>query len=312
MVPIQLCFAFSRGSLKTLDFPIKPITKTTNCQVMSVAIFNKTAICAIFVPQTETKVPTASNNLNSLTQLGKTPVKLENMLEYLQIYPNLADAKLIYDGFLTGFKINYSGPRIASNCNNLVSAKQHESELEEKINKEIIAGRIAGPFIERPFENLRLSPIGLVPKKEGGWRMIQHLSYPHGESVNSFIDPDLSTVQYTSFDKVLATISAIGKGAILARMDIKSAFRLLPLDPKDFPLFGFKFKSMFYFDKNLVMGLSAACALWEKYASFVMSAENKQSNTIWMIIFWLAMQDQTSALNLWKFSEKSVFILGFQ
>lgn len=191
------------------------------------------------------------------------------MLEYLDIYPNLTDVKILSDGFRNGFNINYSGPRVETECNNLISATEHEAEMAEKIEKEISAGRIAGPFDSKPFPNLRLSPIGVVPKKEGGWRMIQHLSYPQGESVNSFIDPDLATVQYTSFDKVLATISSLGKGAVLARMDIKSAYRLLPLNPDDFCLFGFKFKSKFYFDKNLAMGLSASCALWEKFATFI-------------------------------------------
>ena len=38
------------------------------------------------------------------------------------------------------------------------------------------------------------------------------------------MDPDLSSVEYTSLDKVLNTISGIGQGAVLARLDIKSAF----------------------------------------------------------------------------------------
>jgi hypothetical protein len=88
----------------------------------------------------------------------------------------------------------------------------------------------------------------------GGWRLIQHLSYPLGNSVNGYMDPDLSSVEYTSFDKVLNTISSIGQGAVLARLDIKSAFRLLILSPEDFELFGFKFKGLYFYDKCLPMG----------------------------------------------------------
>ncbi|CAC5393622.1 unnamed protein product [Mytilus coruscus] len=163
----------------------------------------------------------------------------------------------------------------AFNCSNLISTKQHESELEEKIIKEIQAGRIAGPFKNKPFSNLRLSPIGLVAKKPPpgskthGWRMIQHLSYPLGSSINSFIDPQLATVQYTSFDKVLGTISKLGKGAELGRMDIVSAFRLLILHPDEFVLFGFRFQDNFYFQKALPMGCPTASALFEKFACFL-------------------------------------------
>lgn len=161
------------------------------------------------------------------------------------------------------------GPRVPTNCRNLVSAEQQKGELAQKISKEIEAGRIAGPFDSRPLHNLRLSPIGLVKKKPTGWRMIHHLSFPLGHSVNSYIDPDLSTVQYTSFDKVLATIAGSGPGSELARIDIKSAFRLLIIHPEDFELFGFHFQGKFYYDKCLPMGCSASCALFEKFSTFL-------------------------------------------
>lgn len=54
-----------------------------------------------------------------------------------------------------------------------------------------------------PICNLRESPIGNVPKGDkSGWRLITHLSFQLGNSVNVFIDPLESTVQYSSFDSV--------------------------------------------------------------------------------------------------------------
>ena len=62
-------------------------------------------------------------------------------------------------------------------------------------------GRIAGPFANRPLPTLRVLPIGLVPKKDSNdFRLIHHLSYPFGSSVNDFIDSKHCSVQYTSFD----------------------------------------------------------------------------------------------------------------
>ncbi len=75
------------------------------------------------------------------------------------------DAKILSEGFQYGFKVEYHGPRQPFECSNLISARQHEAELGEKIDKEIKAGRVAGPFREKPFPNFRLSPIGLVAKK---------------------------------------------------------------------------------------------------------------------------------------------------
>ena len=123
--------------------------------------------------------------------------------------------------------------------------------------------RIAGPFSYRPFINLRLSLISLIEKKSGGYRLIHNLSYPFGDSVNSHIDQENSTVQYTSFDKVLETISKCGPCSLMGRMDVSSAFRLLILNPSDFELFGFKFRDHFFFYKCLPMGF------FENFATFI-------------------------------------------
>lgn len=59
---------------------------------------------------------------------------------------------------------------------------------------------------------MRLNPIGLVPKRDGSFRLIQHLSFPKGESVNIFIDQRLYSVNYSSFDHAVDMISSLGQG----------------------------------------------------------------------------------------------------
>ena len=68
---------------------------------------------------------------------------------------------------------------------------------------EVKAGRIAGPFNEQPFENMRITPIDLVVKKDNSYCMIHHLSYPSGSSLNDFIDPSICSVHYSSFDNAI-------------------------------------------------------------------------------------------------------------
>ena len=116
--------------------------------------------------------------------------------------------------------------------------------------KQVEAGRIAGPFNEQPFENMRISPFGLVVKKDNSYRMIHHLSYPSGSSLNDFIDPSICSVQYCFLDNAIAMISSLGKGALLGKMDIKSAFKLLPVNPKDFELLGFKLNNEYFVQKT--------------------------------------------------------------
>ena len=74
---------------------------------------------------------------------------------------------------------------------------------------EVNAGRIVGPFSYRPVSNLRVSPIGLVPKKTGGIRLTTNLSSSINGSVNDFIDTSYTSVQYSSFDRAVVMIKKL-------------------------------------------------------------------------------------------------------
>jgi hypothetical protein len=106
-----------------------------------------------------------------------------------------------------------------------------------------------------------VSPIGVVPKKDGDMRLIHHLSYPDGYSINDFIDRSACTVQYSGINDAASFIALLGRGCLLAKSDIKSAFRLIPIHPADFELLGFKFEGLDYFDKMLTFGASISCSL---------------------------------------------------
>ena len=53
--------------------------------------------------------------------------------------------------------------------------------------------------------------MGLVSKKKFRWNLITQLSYPPGNSVNDFIDENLTTVQYSKFDNVISIIQTLGE-----------------------------------------------------------------------------------------------------
>ena len=209
-------------------------------------------------------------NGNCLCCIYKTPVRLCSILPLLEVYPNKKAAATLRSGFSFGFKLGYSGERIHRDCGNLKSILLNPQAAREKINKEVKLGRIAGPFRSKPLENLIVSPIGLIPKPEKGkFRLIQHLSYPEGSSINDGIDRDFCKVQYTRFDDAITMVVGAGKGALMAKSDIESAFRLLPVNPSDFELLGMKLDGLFYVDKALPMGASCSPALFETFSSFL-------------------------------------------
>ncbi len=53
------------------------------------------------------------------------------------------------------------------------------------------------------------------------------LSAPDGCSVNDGIDPLLCSVSYLTVDSVMKKVMEEGRGALLAKFDLKSAYRTL-------------------------------------------------------------------------------------
>jgi hypothetical protein len=133
----------------------------------------------------------------------------------------------------------------------LKSAVENKFITREKLQKEVKLERMAGPFPTKPISTLRTSPIGIVPKHDGGWRLIMHFSYSPRQGVNSFIDQENCSVQYSSFDEIVSIVSDLGKRALLGIRDIKSAFRLLSVHRADFDLLGTFFEEQYYVDKFL-------------------------------------------------------------
>ena len=53
----------------------------------------------------------------------------------------------------------------------------------------------------------------------------------------------------------------------MSKTDIKSAFRIVPVDPADYHLLGFKWRDGFYYDRCLPMGCSSSCAIFESIST---------------------------------------------
>ena len=100
---------------------------------------------------------------------------------------------------------------------------------------------------------------GVIPKGHSGkWRVITDLSYPLGSSVNDSIDSTLCSLTYTSVEKVAQQVMSLGTGALMAKVDIKSAYRLIPVHPQDRHLLGMMWEDEVFIDPMLPFGLRSA------------------------------------------------------
>ena len=181
--------------------------------------------------------------------MGSSPINVDEVKKALSDYPDQNIAHSITHGHEFGLKLNYSGPRLPFDMHSRDICGEIYEIANRKILKEINMGRIADPFPEPSFPTFRESPISVIPKHSSTeFRLIHNLSFTPNNSVNDFIDREHCSVKYSSIDDAVKMIHDLGRNALLAKCDIKSAFRLLKLAPSEFDLTGFKFNNTYYFD----------------------------------------------------------------
>ena len=76
-------------------------------------------------------------------------------------------------------------------------------------------------------------------------------------------------MSYITVDQVATTALALGKGAMIAKIDIKSAYRLIPVYPGDRKWLGMKWDNKVYVDGMLPFGLRSAPKIFNSVADAV-------------------------------------------
>ena len=206
-----------------------------------------------------------------------TPLKAEVWEEGLASYPDKVYAGFIMRGIIWGFRIGFNYRQQLSEAKyNLLSAEQNPKVVDEYLSEEIGKDRITeikqeeGPIVQA-------SAIGVIPKKHklGKWRLIVDLSAPANWSVNDSIEKELCSVSYISIDTIVKQINLQGRGTQLAKLDVKQAYRMVPVHPMDRLLLAMKWRGKTFIDKALPFGLRAAPLIFTAIADalqFMMEA----------------------------------------
>ncbi len=65
-----------------------------------------------------------------------------------------------------------------------------------------------------------------------------HLSAPDGISINNHISRNDFSLIYASVDDAVCILARLGKGVLMAKADLQSAFRMVPVHPEDWDHIG--------------------------------------------------------------------------
>ena len=166
-----------------------------------------------------------------------TPINVNDLERALSGHPDHSFVSTLCSTLKHGVDVGYSGSRVSRFSRNLPTALEQPHVVTANLLKEVALGRVAGPFSTPPFPNFQVSPIGLVPKKHSDkFRTIFHLSFPKSgtTSINSSISKEEYSLHYITIDNAIQGILSLGQGCYLAKTDIESAFRLIPLCPSDY------------------------------------------------------------------------------
>ena len=145
--------------------------------------------------------------------------------ESLAAHPDQRLATFIVEGIRNGIRIGFNyRHQCRSSLSNMASAQAHPEAVRKYLEEEIAKGRVIGPLNAESLPEVHVSPFGVIPKgSTGKWRLIVNLSAPEGGSVNDGIQEHWCSLSYISVDDAAQTILEKGRGALMAKVDIKSA-----------------------------------------------------------------------------------------
>ena len=180
----------------------------------------------------------------------------------LATHPDQSFASYVVNGIKQGFRVGYDHSRTrASSESNMASAIEHPDVVSDYLQQEVSLNRmVVIPPTQVPYIHCHISPFGVIPKKAkpGKWRLIVDLSSPMNASVNDGIDKDMCSISYITIDQVVDVIVQLGHGALMAKVGIKQAYRIVPVHPDDRHLLSVQWEGQVLLDKVLPFGLRSA------------------------------------------------------
>ena len=185
----------------------------------------------------------------------QTPLKWEEWDHSLANHTDQRFRKYIVEGIRFGFRVGFDYS-FASRTRNF--------------STECAEGRVLGPLDPSQFPLIHTSRFGVIPKgSTDKWRLIVDMSAPEGASINDGISKALGTLTYVGINEAAQSIRTLGRGSLLAKVDVRSAYRNIPVHPEDRWLMGMLWDGGLFVDTTLPFGLRSAPKIFTAVADAV-------------------------------------------
>ena len=187
------------------------------------------------------------------------PLRWQEWDQLLATYPNQRLRSYLVRGIKEGFRIGFGGETKGlgqSSTHNMPSAREQQKVVDDYLAEECCKGRVLGPLRLELFPQVHPNRFGVIPKGTSGkWRLIVDMSFPAGASVNDGIEEALCSLTYVGIKDAVRGILERGRGTQLAKVDIRSAYRNVPVHPDDR---GMIWRESLFVDAALPFGLRSA------------------------------------------------------
>jgi hypothetical protein len=198
-----------------------------------------------------------------------TPINISKLSLELSAHPDRDFVNKLITGLTDGFDTGIATiPTRSFICKNLLSAIRDPDFVSTALQTEVDEGFMIGPFVKPPFPSYRVSPIGVaVGKYSGKKRLIIDLSAPHDHpvvpSINELINKEDYSLKYVRVDDAIAVLKLLGPGACMCKIDVRAAFKLIPLAPSIWHLHGVYWQGRYYFCCRLPFGGRSSPSLFD-------------------------------------------------
>ncbi|PPQ82917.1 hypothetical protein CVT24_008668, partial [Panaeolus cyanescens] len=279
----QICLNFNKG---TSPLPVDHVYSLPSANLSSVSSYTSPEFSpslphAHKFPPSNSLPPLRPNsnprcNISSLppsilphsSRSVSSPLVPEAWHHFLLDYPDRSFVASLLHIIQRGANIGSCGPESISPCTNLPSAFDDPAFMDTAVDKMISNQQIHGPFVTSPLPDLRCSPLGSVTRKRNPAkrRLINHLSWPNKRSVNDGISDSEAAIQYDLFERAVEDLVASGPFSRMAKLDLKEAFRHVPIRPEDWHHLGFSWRGKLYYCVVLTFGLRSAPYIFNMFA----------------------------------------------